>query len=714
MRTEKILAKSKNYGNVSLYEHTRQVVAVIKKFSKCFFHEFDKTIAIKGAVLHDLGKAHPYFQRRMRGYNGESLHEERQWNFTHRHEISSLAFLPLFPKNEWDALIDMVIAHHKSVEEDASKRGILDIASNDRKWKENHTEKNFFLWKDWSAHALKIVKSFGFEVREISLQEAKEALEYVKNYCESKTYGWSAWRGLLQSADHFASAFNYKTEIQLSGLFEKPDLSFFHGRKNELYPLSFESADDLRPHTIVVAPTGAGKTDFLFRRCRGRVFYTLPFQASVNAMFERVRKAVPNRHIRLLHAASRIVQKEDIDEQILQPLAGASVKILTPHQLAAIIFGTAGFESVMLDIQGADVILDEVHTYSDYSQAMVLEITKMLLNLNCRIHIGTATMPSVLYKELFNILGGDEHVYQVKLNDEALDTFDRHQIYKIEESEIEEILTNALTKKGEKVLLIYNTVNRAQDAYLKWKRKLPDIPSMLIHSRFRRSDRVNLERKLMEEFDLKSNPCLVVATQVVEVSLDISFDRMITECAPIDSLIQRFGRVNRRRTKQTIGTYKPVHVIEPEGNPAPYKSSILRESFRQLPDNGEILKEKELQQKIDAVYPQLDRKLIDAHLIYRNGKYTIKELTNRKHSVLLDALEIDSACCILSCDRERYLTASHEERIQMEVPVSFKVISKFKSGYEQLQVGNHPFVVPQEPNIHREMGLQFVEHQNIL
>ncbi|MFK5047942.1 hypothetical protein ACI4CD_29975, partial [Klebsiella pneumoniae] len=76
------------------------------------------------------------------------------------------------------------------------------------------------------------------------------------------------------------------------------------------------------------------------------VFYTLPYQASINSMWERIKSVVPNKDIRLLHATSRIVTKNNIDEQILQPLAGSAVKILTPHQLAAIIFGTSGFETV--------------------------------------------------------------------------------------------------------------------------------------------------------------------------------------------------------------------------------------------------------------------------------------------------------------------------------------------------------------------------------
>lgn len=715
-----ILAKSQHYGNLTLLEHTQQVTQAIEKFAPYFAFGFDVSLARKGAILHDLGKAHPHFQRKIQGVNGVSIAENQEWDFVHRHEISSLAFLPLFENYEWDILIDLVIAHHKSIENDSSGRGILDLDQNDRYWRENHLKD----WEQWRGYGLAIAKQFDLPVREIPLQEAREALDYVAAYCETKKTGWSPYRGLLKASDHFASAFMHQTEIKLKPLFEIPDLSFYDQpkRKSSIYPLSQVPTDDYRKHTLVVAPTGAGKTDFLLRRCRGRVFYTLPFQASINAMYDRIRATVPNEDIRLLHATSKIVAKNRLDEQILQPLVGSAVKILTPHQLAAMVFGTSGFESVMLDVQGTDVILDEIHTYSDYSRAMVLDIVKTLLRLDCRVHIGTATMPSVLYQELFNLLGGKDAVYEVKLSEKFLETFNRHKVFKLpDETDIPGLLRQAFKSK-EKVLVIYNTIGKAQTAFEDFIEIFPDIPKMLIHSRFRRGDRVSLEKQLKTEFNGDGStefgnglsPCLVVSTQVVEVSLDISFDRMITQCAPLDSLIQRFGRVNRKRDEQTIGKYKPVHIIAPSGNVLPYQMDVLKASFEQLPDGGDLLQERTLQTKIDAVYPVLEQKEIDTHLIFRNGKYSIKELTNCKRAVLVEALEIESATCILASDRDAYLNANWEERLQMEIPINYKTIARHKANYEQLKVGAYPFVVPQDTMAYQTYGLQLVEHSNII
>jgi len=724
-----ILAKSADSGETTLLEHTKHVALAIEVFAEKYQFNFDKNLAIKAAALHDLGKAHVHFQHKIKGdKNYKSSSEKEKQNYAHRHELSSLGFLSLFPKEDWPSLIDMVVGHHKSIRNDKSLRGIIDLDDNDRFWLDNHLED----WEHWSSYGLEVLKEFNFDdikIRPILIEEAEENLEYVLSYCKKKPLGWSPLRGLLMSADHFASAFINGTPAKLKELFAIPDLSFYKDSKrgSDLYPLSQIDTKDKRPHTLVVAPTGAGKTDFLLKRCTGRIFYTLPFQASINAMYERIKKDIKNENpnvdtqVRVLHATSALLVQGNKDAESLQHFGGAAIKILTPHQLASIIFGTAEFESMMLDLQGADVIFDEIHTYSDVGRSMVLEIIRTLLRLDCRIHIGTATMPSLLYNEVLKLLNEKGEVYEVKLDDEILDGFDRHVVHKMEdETEIDTVLEIAF-KQEEKVLAIFNTVKKAQEEYIRLTEKFPEIPVMLIHSRFRRKDRYALENRLKAEFNGDDSeqygkghmPCLVISTQVVEVSLDISFDRMITQVAPLDALIQRFGRVNRKRSKDTIGKYKPVHVVQLNGSALPYKAEILKASFAQLEDNT-LLKERGLQAKIDLVYPSLDTKPIDVHLIFHEGQYRIKELCHRQSAVIVDALEIQSATCILSCDREKYIDAKWGERIPMEIPISIKTIARYKNLYEQLDEGSQPFVIPQEEADHLCYGLELVEPEIFL
>lgn len=717
-----ILAKSVLYGGTDLLTHTQHVVMCVKKMAKDFQYDFDINLAIKGAILHDLGKAHPKFQTRVSGgYKASLLKDFEDDGYTHRHELSSLAFLPCFPKEEWPILIDMVVAHHKSIESPNNiGKGILDLDSSERYWKNNH----LIDWLDWQRYGLEIIRSFGLDCPDkISVMESENALDFVVEYCQNKKNGWSSYRGLLKGADHFASALIEKSAEHINNTFEIPDLSFYSdkSRVSDLYPLSKVCTDDKRMHTIVVAPTGAGKTDFLMNRTRGRVFYTLPFQASINAMWTRFKDVVPNKDIRILHAISKmVVGKNNEEEQLLQPLAGSSIKVLTPYQLASIVFGISGYETILLDVKGCDVILDEIHTYSGTSRSMVLEVVKVLKEFDCRIHIGTATMPTVLYDELLKVLGGKEAVYEVKLTTEQLDLFDRHQIYKLKSDEdITPIIEKAINL-NEKLLIICNTISNAQQMYAKVIDEFPEVSKMLIHSRFKRGDRFNREVLLKENFNGNGkenkgiNPCIAVATQVVEVSLDISFDRMITACAPLDGLIQRFGRVNRARSEESINIRRPIHVIEPKGNVLPYKLELLQSSFEQLAGEGEILHERLLQEKIDNVYPELNKQEIGLHVVFKEGEFKNKELTDNRKGILIEALEIEGATCILEEDREKYIEANWEERIDIEIPINWKTIGRYKKKYEQLNVGSNPFVVPQDKERYEVYGLELVEHDIIL
>lgn len=217
---------------------------------------------------------------------------------------------------------------------------------------------------------------------------------------------------------------------------------------------------------------------------------------------------------------------------------------------------------------------------------------------------------------------------------------------------------------------------------------------MLIHSRFKRGKRNQLESDLKNVYNKSSEACLVVSTQVVEVSLDISFDLMITECAPIDSLIQRFGRINRKRTKETIGKYKPIYVLAPSENKSdalPYDIEILKLTYQALPD-GTLIKERNAQQMIDLVYT--DNKFVDIDLlsVFKNGAWQIKGLWHNSKSALLETLDIDSVTCIEESDRDIYENATYEEQSKMEIPVSFRSIGY--AGLDKLKTGSKPFVIP--------------------
>lgn len=711
---KEILAKSIQNGGIPLYDHLLHVAAVAEKIA--LEKGLDKRIVRIGALLHDIGKTHPDFQNKLIGKIDST-------KIDFRHEISSILFLPLFPPNEWGPLIDMIIAHHRSPKNDAREQGILDLINYEGEEKvfRRHAEP----WDEWSPIALDILSAVGIKTNYITLNNALESFNFAINYCIKRELGWSKLKGVIVGADHLASAAIEKTDELVPKLFRLPDLSYFNAdeRKSSLYPLSQIDVNDLRPHTLVTAPTGAGKTDFLMRRCKSRIYYTLPFQASINAMYERLRNCLPiETDIRVLHSASSIVLKDrkNYEERVLQPMIGSSIKVLTPHQLGSLICGTRGFESIAVDISGCDVILDEIHSYSNVAQSIVLEIVKVLLRLGCKIHVGTATMPTALVKKILEILGGYDKVYSIRLSDDLLDTFNRHRIIKHSNEESAFKVIDEAVEKNEKILIVCNRVDTAQRRFSELKKHYDKIPIMLIHSRFRRLDRNFLENELQKKYNNKEvmpDSCIVVATQVVEVSLDISFDLMISDAAPLDALIQRFGRVNRYRTENFLKNkiIKDIHVIAPPANAKdclPYKKEIVDQSFLQLPDS-EILFERDIQSKIDAVYPKVEPIPIGTHLVWENGQFLLKELCHYPKAVLIETLNIESSTCIRFSDKEQYEEGKTETRIGLEIPIPRSAMFRNFTNFGKSNYGTKPIVIPDEL-YDGVIGLQWKEIDTII
>lgn len=689
-RYDYILAKSESNGATSLRSHLESVAFWAQTAAR--YAGMDENVVRIGALLHDIGKASPFFQIRLQV-------KKKPNEKVFRHEVASLFFLKLIDRSLWPEVIDMIIAHHKSVYKDRSCNGLLDL-------KEYYGEENTFRdhvsgFSSWSIDAIGILRELNFPGVSagslLSEEDALEAYRYAIEHCKRKPKGWSKWKGLLMGVDHLASATEEFKE-RIPTLFSIPDVGFYN-RQHPLYPLSQVLSEANKKHTFVKAPTGAGKTDFLLKRCQGRIFYTLPFQASINAMYERIRRDLNGvvEDVRLLHSMSRLVIEGEKawEEKVIQDKIGASIKVLTPHQLASVSLGTKGYETLLFDLCGCDIILDEIHTYSDIMQSIILTMIEVLVHIECRIHVGTATMPSELEQKILDILGRDQ-TQQVELLPSVLDSFNRHIVHKVTDFDsVLPVLREAI-ENDQKILIVCNRVRNAQILFERIDELYPEVDKMLIHSRFKRKDRNRLEKELQDTYNKMPRACIVVSTQVVEVSLDISFDMMITETAPIDALIQRFGRINRKRKPKEERTLKHIYVIAPPNKKEdclPYSQEILQRSYDALPQDS-LLEESSLQRLIDQVYPQVNVIDLSLDAAFADGKWRLKELFHLPKSAFIEKLDIDSVSCITQEDADtgKYREATAEERILMEIPMRYSSLRWKK--LETFPYGSHPFVIP--------------------
>ena len=238
-------------------------------------------------------------------------------------------------------------------------------------------------------------------------------------------------------------------------------------------------------------------------------------------------------------------------------------------------------------------IFDEIHAYDPHTTALILTMIKKLReDYDAKFCIMTATMPKFL-KDMINEAIGE--FTSVEMDAEDRDKFTRHSV-KLLEGNIHDTIPKIEERlnQGQSVMVVCNTVKQAQDVFKELQHVTDN--AQLLHSRFILKDRERIEAEL-------ENADLLVGTQAVEVSLDIDFDCLFTEPAPIDALIQRFGRINRRGKKGICD----VHICKVGGESDSYIYSPVKvertiNAFASVVDDE--LKESKIQDLIDEVYSE--------------------------------------------------------------------------------------------------------------
>lgn len=637
------------------------------------------------SILHDLGKANPLFQENLNNGNFSNVC---------RHEISSILFNDIVPSEIRDIVSLVVLSHHKSINTDERSLYKLMDEREEELYK-NHIN-NIHVWgqkvKDF------LLTHYSIKCSIPSYEECVEKLEYYYDKIRTLEYDYSLYRGLFMMSDHFSSCYQVDDERKaiLDSMFIKPDISCYNNIDYR-FPLSMIESESGKRHTLCVAPTGVGKTNFMMKRTTGRVFYTLPYQASINSMYKRLNNDLGNEYlIGLKHSSLNTLSFVDENIKTLSSFYGMSVKVITPFQIMATILCLKGYESIIVDLCGQDVIFDELHTYDEKTKEYIFSMIGFLDKIGCRIHICTATMPSWMQTEIIEILG-KENIQFVKLDDETLTSFERHIVHTVDNLDIEDIRLRY--ERGEKILIVNNQVNRAIDTFNMITKEIEGCKAMLLHSRFRRMDRDCLEGKLLEEFNGKDEGCIVVSTQVVEVSIDINFDVLYTDNADIMSLIQRFGRVNRQRSN--VGVLKDVFIIRNNGNEhLPYNESVCKRTYEVMKSiDGKVLKETDIQKYIDEVHFKRGDKSYGLSNPYdEKGNWKQKMYTHVIDNSIMKEFEFEGYIGILEDDVDDYITKNDKK---LEIPIS-KGITRY---FTEVSVGKRTFYKIPEQNYSKILGL---------
>ena len=600
------------------------------------FQWFDDDIwipAFYALVLHDVGKCATGFQKNPKG-----------WGY--RHEILSTPFVEFLKSNKYltdddKILIELAIyTHHKYFDDmDGLPRIIRPYTEKpylerveELLQNSDYLEKIFFpKIKFWETMV------FGKELNLFELPNDWQVR--IKNFEFEKLYAWynrEEWKrykhklifikGLLNACDHLSSG------GEQSILYAPNPRPLIEEKIPPLRPLQLKALNT-KGHLLLRAPTGYGKTEAAllwvstnFKRVKrsrkeifpNRVFYILPYKASINAMYERLLKYFRDpKVVGVLHSTSSYYLYEQQREyRKLSSLYGkiySPIKVTTPYQIMKNFFSVGFFEMGLTEMKNSLLIFDEIHAYEANIVGLILAMLKLLAEeYDSKVLIMSATLPKFIERLIDDLL----ELEKIEGDKEEIDKYTRHRV-KIVDGNILNIVREIKDDGGhlksgnlylkKPVLFACNTVDRAIDVYRMLKEK--GLNGLLIHGRFTHGDRIEKEAEIMKNLSIID---FVVATQVIEVSLDISFNSIITEPAPLDALIQRFGRVNRAGWKD--GIIQDVYVLT-EGSKNDiyvYKDKRLIERTLEVLSkyDGRPLKESQIKEMIDDVYSPVEQEKI--------------------------------------------------------------------------------------------------------
>jgi len=342
-----------------------------------------------------------------------------------------------------------------------------------------------------------------------------------------------------------------------------------------------------------------------------KMIYTLPLRVALNDLFWRFKdKYFDKDAIDILHSTAFIEYLEEeqegraisLDKKLTaSKILSSPILLTTPDQVFLTSLNYYGSDKVIAVYPLSSIVIDEIQTYNPEMASIIIKTLQTVQKLGGVVLIMTATLPPYFKPFFFN---DESKKYEIpekfKLKFEKIDTriikdnvknynLKRHKIEVVEDGlteykkektgysiEVKESKLDEYLKKydGKNIFVVLNNVSKAIEVYKRIENRYPNV--FLLHSRLiekeksRRIDLINLILKLqkfkekscenkeevlkkIEELRLDfekidtNKPVIVIATQIIEASVDLDFDVMLTEVSPIDSQVQRWGRVHRNR-----------------------------------------------------------------------------------------------------------------------------------------------------------------------
>jgi len=579
--------------NIKLLKNYEKLKALLdpKKVEK-----YDNVIK-KVLYYHDLGKLNHKFQNKL-GLSEKVIIPELKDSPEIPHEWLSVAFISredkrYFHKFSSDGvlftdLVQYCIAFHhtriKSFDKKTLEMTIL-----------------YDLEKNKGMLGISHILNYDYDI----LKDIKQRIDSqtnFQNYLELLVF----LKGILHKCDYTASA-DIEPERSYMGNYEADFNNWLLQQSWRLKPFQHKAKESSDKNVVLIASTGSGKTEYSMNWINGqKAFYLLGIRTAVNEMYLRF-KDIFGDNVSLLHGEiSYVLEQDDTDERYIERIETARklcapITVATADQLVTAVFKYNGFELPYLTASYSKIVIDEIQSFSPDSIAAIMVFLKEIHRLGGKFLVMTATLPPFIKDEL-------KQLEDVEFPDPELPSTKRHRLTVYEElinSPSSLAIIDKQFNKGKKILIVCNTVRKAQEMY----DLLQNLNPSLIHSRFILRDRQKKEGKdtgIMAVNNPNHPPAIWIATQVVEASLDLDFDVLFTECSPIDSLLQRFGRCYRKR--EYCDEVPNIHIFKAEAFKG-YDNYLLNRTYELLRDkfNDRIMTEHDKQMAISEIFREIEK-----------------------------------------------------------------------------------------------------------